>query len=281
MARLADTATQIAAGDLGLRAEQDRVDEIGSLASSFNNMTDRLRELIDSLETQVEERTRALAASVEVSRRIATILDPDLLVHAVVEQIKSAFEYYHVHIYLYDEMRETLRLVGGTGETGKALLQAGHKLARGKGLVGRAAENKAVVLVRDVKHEPNWLPNPLLPETRSELAVPIIIGDEVLGVLDVQENRIGGLDQDDAELLQALANQVAIAVQNAQSYSRVQEQAHMETTINEINQRIQAASSVEAVLQTAVRELGRAMKAHKANVVLQRGDGNGHTKLLN
>jgi GAF domain-containing protein len=229
-------------------------------------MAGQLRNLVGSLEQLVATRTRALATSFEVSRRLSTILDREQLVSEVVEQIRAAFDYYHVHIYLLDDSKQQLVMVGGTGEAGQAMLAAGHKLARGQGLVGRAAEIRQAVLVPDVTREPTWLPNPLLPGTRSEVAVPIMLGDQVQGVLDVQHDIPAGLEQIDVQLLQSIANQVAIALQNAELYDSAQRTADRETTVNIINQQIQQAVTVEGVLQVAARELGKALNADRTSV---------------
>jgi PAS domain S-box-containing protein len=182
-----------------------------------------LQVLNSSLEERVSERTRALQATTEVSRRLSTILDRDALVKEVVEQVQSVFDYYHVHIYLFDDGQQNLLMVGGTGEAGQIMLRRGHMIPLESGLVGRSARMNQVVLVPDTGVEPGWLANSLLPETRSEVAVPIAFGEKVMGVLDVQHNIVNGLTQDDADLLQSIANQVAIAIQNARQYAQAQE----------------------------------------------------------
>jgi putative methionine-R-sulfoxide reductase with GAF domain len=283
MLELTGATGQLASGDLSARVTVRYMDEVGRLGVAFNDMAERLQ----TSQTEIAERAKALATNLEVSRRLSTVLDPQRLLVEVVEQLQSAFGYYHAHIYLWDADRQYLRIAGGTGEPGRLLLASGHKLARGRGLVGRAAETNQVVLVPNTTADPNWVSNVLLPDTKSEVAVPIAVGDRVIGVLDVQQNRINGLTERDATLLQALANQVAIALQNAQSFERTQRQAEQQQKLNLIGQKIQAAPTVEAVLEIAARELGQALGAQRAEVQLgtqpltngsatRTGNGNGH-----
>lgn len=266
--RLTAVAQSVRAGNLDTTAKVESQDEIGTLAETFNQMTAQLRDTLAGLEQRVADRTRALALSGEVSRRLSTILNQDQLINEVVEQLHQTFNFYHVQIYLFDGQREHLLMVGGTGEAGKTLLARGHQIPRGRGLVGKAADTNLPVLVPDVTSDPSWLPNALLPDTQSELAVPIAVGERVLGVLDVQQSTAGGLRNEDTDLIQAVANQVAIALQNTQSYAQAQQQAQREALINAITQKIRSTDNVELALQVAAREIGRALNLSQTRVKL-------------
>lgn len=243
-------------------------DELSLLAQTFNQITAELSQTLAELEQRVADRTKALASSTEVSRRLSTILDQKQLVTEVVEQVKSAFDYYHTHIYLYNENRDELVMAGGTGEAGQTMLARGHKIPKGKGLVGRAAEANVAVLVSDTAQDPDWLPNSLLPETKSEAAIPISIGDRALGVLDVQHNITNGLQQEDVDLLQSIANQVAIALQNIQSTETVAKRATELQTVAAISTTAATISNIHEMLESVVHLTQRRFGLYHAHVFI-------------
>jgi len=261
LGRLRAVTQRMAAGDYAQRAEVASRDEVGQLGQAFNEMAQELQQTLQGLEQRVADRTRALETSTQISRRLSTILDQEQLVTEVVEQVQDAFAYYHVHIYLIDEATQDLMMAGGTGTAGRAMLADGHRIPQGRGLVGRAATTNTPVLVPDVGQDPSWLPNPLLPDTRAEVAVPISTGERVLGVLDVQHNITNGLSDNDANLLASIANQVAVALQNTRLFAEAQKRARYEERVNLITQRIQDTTTVEEALQISIRELGRMLNA--------------------
>ncbi|MBE7468821.1 MAG: hypothetical protein DPW09_02395 [Anaerolineae bacterium] len=222
LANLAATARQIAAGNLQLKASVAREDEVGDLAQAFNIMTDQLRGLIDSLEERVRERTRALETGAEISRQLTAILDLNELLNYVVNRVQSEFNLYHTHIYLLDEQGENLVMAAGYGEVGQQLKERGHYLSAGSGIVGTVASTNEHFLSNNVNDVLNFVRNPLLPYTNSELAVPLRKGDQVLGVLDVQSEQINRFTQEDISLLQSIANQTAVAVSNARLLTETQ-----------------------------------------------------------
>ena len=190
----------------------------GNLENLVAIRTSELNNLLENLEVRVADRTKALETSAEVSRRLASILDPNELASTVVNQIQTAFNYYYAQIYLFDDAGENLVLTAGTGEAGTEMMKRGHRLPKGRGLVGRAADTKKSIFVSDTSQDPNWLPNELLPDTKAEAVVPIMIGEQVLGVLDVQDDVTNDIFPEDITLLESLAGQVAISLQNARQY---------------------------------------------------------------
>jgi PAS domain S-box-containing protein len=225
--RLTGVAQQLAGGDIDVQAQVESRDEIGQLARTFNQMTAQLRELIGSLEQRVAERTRALSSVAEVGTAASTILETNKLLQEVVNLTKERFGFYHAHIYLLNDTGDTLVLASGAGEPGRQMVAEGRSipLDREQSLVARAGREKKGVAVNDVTEAPDFLPNPLLPDTRSELAVPMLIGEQVIGVFDVQSETIGRFGDADIAVQTTLAAQVASAVQNARLYTQAETSA--------------------------------------------------------
>jgi GAF domain-containing protein/HAMP domain-containing protein len=265
---LAAVAEAFARGDFTARAPSPP-GELGRLGEALNATALYLQQQYGDLEQRMAERARALETSIEVGRQLATIHDVDALVAAVVQQIQASFGYYHVHVYLLDEHGDMLVMAGGTGEAGRTMLAQGHRLELGQGLVGLSARHNEPVLAPDTRANPDWLPNPLLPETNGEIAVPISYGDRLLGVLDVQHDVAGSLGADDVALLEAVAGQVAVALQNARLLHEAGERSRQAALAYVIAQRIQRANSVEEVLRLAAQELGQALGSERARVQLR------------
>jgi GAF domain-containing protein len=260
-----------------VQAQVETGDEIGALASTFNTMTAQLRDLIASLEERVAARTRDLATVAEVGTATATILESKRLLQEVVDLTRERFNLYHSHIYLLDEKGENLVLTAGAGEPGRVMVAERRSipLGREQSLVARAARERKGVTVNDVTQAPDFLPNPLLPDTRSELAVPMIVGTSVIGVFDIQSEQVGRFTDSDVNIQTTLAAQLATSIQNVRSFEQSRKQAEFESMVNTIGQIIQRTTSIEETLQTAIRELGTALGASrvKASISAQK-DGN-------
>jgi nitrate/nitrite-specific signal transduction histidine kinase len=272
LANMAQTAGQLAAGNLSLRVpELNRIDEVGRLSSAFNNMAAQLAEMVGSLEARVQARTRDLEVAAQVSEQVASILDVDQLLLQVSELVKDNFNLYHAHIYLKDDTGEELRLAAGAGEPGRTMKTHGHRIQASaeRSLVARAARDNTPVIVDNVASEPGFLPNPMLPHTVSEAAFPLSVGDRVLGVLDVQSETAARFDRDLLSVLSTLAGQIAVTLDNARLFSSIERASRRERVLGTITQAMQGATNVDEVLQVAARELGRALRVPHTAVVLQ------------
>ena len=266
---LTNTAQEISAGNFEIQAQVNSADEVGVLAQTFNTMTAQLGQAF----TDVNRRAAELATVAEVGTATATILNTDRLLQEVVDLTKERFNLYHSHIYLLDEKGENLILTAGAGEPGRIMAAEKRSISLGQqSLVARAAREQKGVIVNDVTLAPDFLPNPLLPDTRSELAVPMIVGGKVIGVFDVQSDQVGRFADSDISIQTTLAAQVAVSLQNVRSFEQSKSQAELELLVNTIGQKIQRAATMEETLQIAIRELGVAIDATqvKATVGIDR-----------
>jgi PAS domain S-box-containing protein len=221
---LTDAAQAVTQGNWNVTADVHSHDEAEVLANTFNLMTSELQTLFGTLEQRVQERTSALSSVAEVATVASTVLETNTLLQQVVDLAKERFNFYHAHIYLLNNAGDTLVLSSGAGEVGRQMVAEGRSipLDREQSLVAHAAREKKGVTVNDVTTAPDFLPHPLLPGTRSELAVPMMVGETVIGVFDVQSEVVGRFTDADIAIQTTLASQVASAVQNARSYSEVQ-----------------------------------------------------------
>ncbi len=196
-----------------------------------------LRALRGSLEERVAERTAQLSVSAEVSRAITSVLDPDNLIRQVAQLITDRFGVYYAAVFLLDELGRfaVLREATGAAGTPSAVLKASeHRLEiGGQSLVGAAITSRQPRVARNVGDETVRFANPLLPDTQSEVALPLLVGDRVLGALDVQSRQLDAFDENSLAVLQSLADQIAIALNNAQQYREAQLDARQATALFE------------------------------------------------
>ncbi len=227
---LAQVASDIAAGNLNRMASVDRRDEIGTLAEAFNTMTARLRGLIGQLEQRVAERTEQLEtrsayleASAEVGRAASAVLDADELVQNVVRLVRERFDLYYVGLFLLDEMGEWAELRAGTDEAGQQMLLQKHKLrVGGESMIGQCVDRGQARVALDVGEEAVRFDNPLLPNTRSEAALPLQSRGRMLGAITVQSEEPRAFDEDTLTVLQTMADQVAVALDNAHLFAEAE-----------------------------------------------------------
>lgn len=219
---------------------------------------------------QTERRARQLATSAEVSQIASSILDLNVLLPQVVNLIKEAFGYDHAQVFLMDDENRYAVLHASTGEAGNQLLAIGHKLERGsKSVIGQVTEQGRPVIALDtsdarVIHRPN----PYLPLTRSEMALPIVIKEQVIGALDVQSNSPNAFTEDDIAVLTALAAQVSVAIDNARLFNQAQSRADDMSFLFTITTAAASADTLEESLQNVVELLRGSMGALSVGIYL-------------
>ncbi len=216
IAELTAVATEVAAGNLNQHVSVRTGNEVGQLARAFNTMTQRLRDLVSTLEYRIQERTRALEVSMEISSQITMLQDRQSLLRYVVNRIHHGYDLYHTHIFMIDPETDDLVLAAGYGDVAQQMLAENYRMKRGMGIVGTVASTNEPFLSNNVLNLLNYVPHPLLPNTRSELAVPLRVGNRVVGVLDIQSDREEHFKPEDMTLMQSLADQTAVALQNIQ-----------------------------------------------------------------
>lgn len=210
-----------------IRRLNDSVDEARRNAEAQSRANKELRTLQTDLEQRVSERTlqlnrRAvqLQTSSEVGRAVSSLSDMGELLERVTTLISERFEYYHVGIFLLDPAGENAILRAANSAGGKVMLERGHSLAIGsRSIVGYVTQHRDPRIALDVGRDATFFDNPDLPETRSEMALPLVAAGRLLGALDVQSTQAAAFTQEDAEVLQVLADQVAIAIENANLFA--------------------------------------------------------------
>lgn len=249
IAKLRQGVARITGGDLEHRLDIHTGDEIEELANEFNTMAGRLSDLIGSLEKRVAERTRELEENLfelegaaQVAREAASIRDLDQLLDETSHLISVLFGFYHTGIFLLDEAKEYAVLQAASSEGGRRMLARGHKLKVGqKGIVGYVAGSNTPRIALDVGEDAVYFDNPDMPQTRSEMAVPLEVRREVIGVLDIQSMEEAAFSDQDIAIIKSLADQIALAIEN--------------TRLLEESQR--AVQELEALYGQRVRETWR------------------------
>ena len=248
----------------------------------------RAEEERERLLADLESRAVQLQTAAAVSQSASSILDLDELLPTTTELIRSRFNLYYVGIFLVDAAGQYAVLRAGSGEAGRLMVERSHRLAvGGASMIGGCVANHKARIALDVGEEAVRFNNPALPETRSELALPLISRGQTLGAMTVQSAREAAFSEVDIAVLQTMADQVANAIANARLYEQAQAalaEAHRlaqrEQLINQLAGKMRAAVSVDEVLRIASDELRRATHATRATARLSapaRANGNGQS----
>jgi len=234
---LTNAAAEISAGNRAIQVPINTGNELGILSKTFNQMTAELNDLIHHLEDRVRHRTQRLETVATLSGQLNRILEIDSLLQTLVTQVKKRFNYYHVHIYWVDTISNKLVLRASYGEVGIQMKQQRHAIdfSEPNSLVARVKRERQIITIDNVQQASSWMFNPLLPNTQSEMAVPIMQDDTVAGVLDVQSSQVSGFDEGDINLLRSLANHVGVALTNVQLFAQTEAaRQHAEQMANQL-----------------------------------------------
>ena len=237
LARVTGISTSVSeiglSGDLGERIPVSGQDELSSLSININQMLDTIQESGTQLEKrtlelekssiQIQQRASQLEAIADVANSVASLQDVDELLPYITKTISERFGFYHAGIFLLSEKKEYAVLRAANSEGGQKMLARKHQLRVGQeGVVGFAVDQKKARIALDVGDDAVYFNNPDLPATRSEIALPLTIGANVIGVLDVQSEQPNAFSNEDIEVLNTLANQVAVAIENARLFEQSQ-----------------------------------------------------------
>jgi GAF domain-containing protein len=206
--------------------ESQTLNALGQLEESHKTLEERIQLRTADLEQSrlhSERRARQFEAITQVARVIASIQDVDLLLPRITQVISRQFGFYHIGIFFLDDAREYAVFKAANTEGGQKMLARGHKLRIGQtGIVGYVAGTGNPRIALNAGEDAIFFNNPDLPQTRSEMALPLRVGRELIGVLDVQSNEVNAFKPEDVEALATLSDQVAIAIQNAHSFHEAQ-----------------------------------------------------------
>ena len=209
-------------------SDQETVTNLMSMiAERLSVHIENLR-LLDETEhsrQQLDKRAAELETVAQVGTAAATILEPQPLLQSVVDLTSYSFKLYHASVYLLNETGDFLELAAASGKIGHAIMEEGRNIHiyQEQSIIAKAARRREIVIVRDTRNEPDFLHHHLLPDTLSEMCIPLIVGEQLIGVFDVEANTIGRFTEEDIRTFTTLASQTAIALRNAQLYAEQME----------------------------------------------------------
>jgi GAF domain-containing protein len=228
---LANYANEVGKGNLGFQFNDKRLrGEFATLSTSLKSLATNVQISISSLENRVNDRTRELEhrskllkAVADAGKAITSFRDLTELLQQAAYLISDNFGHYHVGIFLLDDHKEYAVLSAANSEGGQRMLERKHKLKVGEtGIVGYVTQSAKARIALDVGKDAVFFDNPDLPKTRSEMALPLVVGGQILGALDVQSTEPQAFSEEDVSTLQILAEQFAIAIQNANLFDEAE-----------------------------------------------------------
>jgi GAF domain-containing protein/anti-sigma regulatory factor (Ser/Thr protein kinase) len=217
----------------------------------------------------IQRHMKLMKAAARAARNITTILDSYELFNRTVDIICDEFGFYYAGVFLLDERKEYAVLKAGRGEAGKAMITEGHRLAiGGNSMIGASIANKQGRIALDVGEEAVFFENPHLPKTRSEMALPLVVGDEAIGALTVQSTEEAAFHEEDIAALQTMADQLAVAIQNANLHRQAERRSRLLKAANRVGKEVTSILDLEKLLPQTVNIICEAYGLYYAGVFL-------------
>ncbi|MEN8172390.1 MAG: GAF domain-containing protein [Chloroflexota bacterium] len=233
-----------------------------AILSIISNITERHQseKELENFTHSLEHRAMQLQVAAEVARDTARFIDLEQLLNRAVNLLQRRFGFYFAGIYFVEENNPYAVLAAATGDAGEAMLADQHKLRIGDvGIVGHVAASGKPRIAPNVNKDTKYLTNPSLPDTRSEMALPLMVGDETIGVIDVQSQEENAFGQDDLQILKILADQIAIAIENARLFEVEFAARERTEALREAAQLINSTLSLDQIIETVLEQLGRVL----------------------
>lgn len=217
----------------------------------------------------IQRHATLLKAAARAAKNITTILDPYELFQRTVDIICDEFGFYYAGVFLLDDKQQYAVLRAGRGDAGKAMINEGHKLAiGGNSMIGASIANRQGRIALDVGHEAVFFENPHLPETRSEMALPLIVGEDVIGALTVQSVEEAAFHDEDIAALQTMADQLAVAIQNANLHRQAERRSRLLKAANRVGKEVTSILDLEKLLPQTVNIICESYGLYYAGVFL-------------
>ncbi len=231
----------------------------------------RVAMAIENVQLYQKARRRAvhLETASLVGQRMAALLELDSLLAEAVNLIRDKFGYYHVHMFLEDEETREIVLKEASGASAELIKARGLRLKVGQeGITGWVAHTGQTLVCNDVSREPRYYKTELVPDTKAELAVPLRAGNQIIGVLDVQSDRINAFDKEDVTVLQILGNQIGIAIQNAKLFQQTRRRYDAMIALHETSLDVIAQLNTTEVLDALLRRGAQLLDAQAGSLFL-------------
>lgn len=222
----------------------------------------------------IQRHATLLKAAARAAKNITTILDPYELFQRTVDIICDEFGFYYAGVFLLDDKKQYAVLRAGRGDAGKAMINEGHKLAiGGNSMIGASIANRQGRIALDVGHEAVFFENPHLPKTRSEMALPLIVGEDAIGALTVQSTEEAAFHDEDIAALQTMADQLAIAIQNSSLHRQAERRSRLLKAANRVGKEVTSILDLEKLLPQTVNIICESYGLYYAGVFLLDGSG--------